>query len=192
MQQSFLADAHEQDVRNGINRLSLRLGVLIRQRLKHHVRLQFAEDLVIAEVRVFGKIEDSHAADLLIVFIVEHLHNALSNEEHFLDVALVADHSLVLLEDATEHVNDEFVGEAALTLVEEMIERPFKLLEYSSVLNQVCLHFRRDLLIEVELLNDKVEIVKESLLDVFPDVVVQRRLDMERLVGLLNFLNPHV
>ena len=97
-----------------------------------------------------------------------------------------------MLEDTTEHVNDEFIGEAALTLVEEMIEGPFKLLEDSSVLNQVCLHFRRDLLIEVELLNDEVEIVKESLLDVFPDVVVQSRLDMERLVRLLNFLNPHV
>ena len=71
----------------------------------------------------------------LIVVIVEHLHNTLSNEKHLLHVALVADHSFVLLEDTTEHVDDELVGEAALTFIEEMIERPFKFLEDSRVLN---------------------------------------------------------
>jgi hypothetical protein len=72
---------------------------------------------------------------LLVVVIVEDLHNTLSNEEHLLDIAFVADDSLVLLEDAAEHVDDKLVGEAALALVEEMIERAFEFLENSSILN---------------------------------------------------------
>lgn len=97
-----------------------------------------------------------------------------------------------MLENATKHVDDELVGEAALTLVKEMIEWAFKFLEHSRILNQVSLHLGCDLLIEVEFLNNKIEIVKESLLNIFPNIVVECWLDMERLVWLLNFLDPHV
>lgn len=96
--------------------------MFLRKCLKNKVGLEFAEDLVIAKVRVFGQIEDGLATFLLIVIIVEHLHNTLANEEHLLHIAFVADHSFVLLENATKHVDDELVGEAALTLVKEMIE----------------------------------------------------------------------
>ena len=47
-------------------------------------------------------------------------------------------------------------------------------------------------MIELELLNDQVEIVQEGLFNVLSDVVVKCGLDMERLVRLLNFLDPHV
>ena len=47
-------------------------------------------------------------------------------------------------------------------------------------------------MIELELFNDQVEIVEESLLDILSDVVVQSWLDMERLVRFLNLLDPHV
>ena len=63
-----------------------------------------------------------------------------------------------------------------------MVERLFELLEYSRVLNQISLHFGRDLLVELELFDNQVEVIKESLLNVFSDVVVQSWLDMERLI----------
>jgi hypothetical protein len=53
-----------------------------------------------------------------------------------------------------------------------MVEGAFKLLEYSRVLDQIGLHLGGNLLIELELLDDQVEIVKEGLLDVLSDIVV--------------------
>jgi len=47
-------------------------------------------------------------------------------------------------------------------------------------------------LVELELLNDQVEIVKESLLNVLSDIIIQSWLDVEWLVRLFNFLDPHV
>ena len=76
--------------------------------------------------------------------------------------------------------------------VKEMIKRPLKLLEYASILNQVSLHLWSDLLVELEFFNDQVEIVEESLFDIFSNVVVQSGLDMVRLVRFLNLLDPHV
>jgi hypothetical protein len=73
-----------------------------------------------------------------------------------------------------------------------MVEGFFKLLEHSSVLDQLSLHLWCDLLIEWELFNDQIEIVFESLLNVLSDVVIESWLDMEWLVWFLNFLNPHV
>ena len=51
---------------------------------------------------------------------------------------------------------------------------------------------RSDLRVELELLNDQVEVMHEGLLDVLPDVVVQRRLDVVWPVRLLYLLYPHV
>jgi len=48
------------------------------------------------------------------------------------------------------------------------------------------------LLIELKFLNDKIKVIEESLFNIFPDVIVQRRLNVERLIRLFNFLNPHV
>jgi hypothetical protein len=47
-------------------------------------------------------------------------------------------------------------------------------------------------LIELELLNNQVEIIEESLFDVLSDIVVQSWLNMEWLVRFFNLLNPHV
>jgi hypothetical protein len=106
----------------------------------------------------------------------------LPNEEHLLDVALVANNWPVLLEDTTEHVDDKFVGEATFALVKEVVERSLEFLEDSRVLDEVRLHFWRDLLVEIELFDYQVEVVQEGLLDVPPDIVVERGLDMEWLV----------
>ena len=194
LEEPLLADAHEEYVRDEVDRLALRLGLLLRECPEHQVRLELAQDLVVAEVGVLGQVQDGLGlirADLVVV-VVEHLNDALADEEHFLDVALVADHDLVLLEDPAEHVDDELVGEAALALVEEVVEGALELLEDPGILDEVRLHLGRDLLVEVELLDDQVEIVQEGLLDVLPDVVVECGLDVERLVRLLDLLDPHV
>ena len=47
-------------------------------------------------------------------------------------------------------------------------------------------------MVELELLNNQVEIVKEGLLDVLSDIIIQSWLDVEWLVRLFNFLDPHV
>jgi hypothetical protein len=44
------------------------------------------------------------------------------------------------------------------------------------------LHLWGDLLIELELFNNQVEIIEESLFDVLSDIVVQSWLNMEWLV----------
>ena len=73
-----------------------------------------------------------------------------------------------------------------------MVKALFEILEHSCVLNKISLHLGRDLLVETELLNDQVEVIHESLLHVFSDIVVQNRLYVEGLVRFLNFLDPHV
>jgi hypothetical protein len=116
----------------------------------------------------------------------------LSDEEELLNIALVADDSLTGGIDSAVHVDNELVGETSLALIEKVVERLFEFLEHSSILNQVSLHLWRDLLIELEFFNDQVEIIHESLFDVLSDIVVESWLDVERLVGLFNLLDPHV
>jgi hypothetical protein len=94
--------------------------------------------------------------------------------------------------DTAEKVDDEFVDEATLAFIKEVVERLLEVLEDARVLYQIRLHLGRDLMIEIELFDDQVEIVQEGLLDVLADVIVQRRLDVERSVRLLNLLDPHI
>ena len=192
LKQSLLANTHKEYVGNVVNWQTLDFGVILWESFEHEVGFQFAEDLIVAEVGVLWQVQDRLAGLTLIILIVEDLNNALPDEEHLLDVALVADDDLVLLEDAAEHVDDEFVGEAALTLVEEVVEGALELLEDAGVLDEVSLHLGSDLLVEVEFLNDEVEIIQEGLLDILPDIVVECGLYVERLIWLLDFLNPHV
>lgn len=159
---------------------------------EYKVRLQLAKNLVVTKVWVLGQVKDSLARYFLIIIIVENLDYTLSDKEHLLDVTFVADDRLVLLEDTTEHINDKFICETTLTLIKEMIERSFKLLEYPGILNKIRLHLRCDLLVEVEFLDDQVEIVEECLLNIFTNVIIECRLNVEWFVWFLNLLNPHV
>ena len=124
--------------------------------------------------------------------MVEHLDQALSNEEHFLNVSLIWDDLPVLGIYTAEHRDYKFISKALFTLVKEMVESALKLPEDSRGLNQICLHFRSDLMVKVEFFNDEVEIVHESLLDVFSDVVIKRGLDVVGTIALLDLLDPHV
>ena len=159
---------------------------------EHNIGLQVVQNLVVSEVRELWKVEDWLLFDLLVIFVVVNLHEALSDEIHLLDVTLVADDSLSWCVDSAVHGNDELISEASLTFFKEMIERPFELLEDSCVLNQVGLHLWSNLLVELELLDNQVEIIQEGLLDVLSDVIIQSWLNMEWLVRLFNLLDPHV
>ena len=116
----------------------------------------------------------------------------MSNEIHLLDITLVADDCFSWGVDSTVHGDDKLVGESSLAFLEEMVEGSLELLEDSSVLDKVSLHLWGNLLVELELFDDQVEIVQEGLLNILSNVIIQGWLDMERLIGLLDFLNPHV
>lgn len=182
LEQSLLADAHEENVGNEVDGRTLVLGIILGKGLEHQVRLQLAQDLVVPEVRVLWQVQNGLSTDLLVGLVVKHLDYSLPDEEHLLHVALVADDWPVWRENSTEHIDDQLVGEAALALIEEVVEGTLELLEDPRVLNEVGLHFGSDLLVEVELLNNQVEIVQESLLNVLPNVVVKGWLDVEWLV----------
>ena len=96
------------------------------------------------------------------------------------------------MHDSAEHIDDELVDESSLAVIKEMIERLLKFLEDPSILDNLRLHQWGDLLVELEFLDHQVEIVKESLLNVSPDVVVKSWLNVIWFVRLLNLLDPHV
>ena len=73
-----------------------------------------------------------------------------------------------------------------------MVEWFFKISKNSGVLDKFSLHFWSNLLEEWELLNNKIEIIKESLFNVFSDIIIESWLNMEWFVRFLNFLNPHI
>jgi hypothetical protein len=119
--------------------------------------------------------------DLIVVVIID-LDDSLSDEIHLLDVTLVTNDGLAWGVESAEHVNDEFVSESSLAFVEEVVERFFELLENSCILYQLGLHFWCDLLVKNKLLNYQVEIVHESLLNVFSDIVIESWLDVKWLI----------
>jgi len=128
--------------------------------------------LVVSEVRELWKIENWLLLGFLVVLIIVNLNETLSNEVHFLDITLVADNSLPWSVDSAVHSNNQFVSETSLTLLKEMVERSLELLEDSGILDQISLHLWSNLLVELELLNNQVEIVKESLFNVLSDIIV--------------------
>ena len=148
--------------------------------------------MVVTEVAVFGQVKNRSLFVKLIVFVIVDFYEALSDEVHLLDIALVADDTFAGCRDATIHLDDKLICEASFALLKEMIERSLKLLEDASVLNKISLHFGCDLLVKLELLNDEVEIVQECLFNILADIVVKCWLDVEWLVRLLNFLDPHI
>ena len=106
----------------------------------------------------------------------------MTNEIHFFDITFVTNDALSRCRNTAVHLNNELICEATLALLKEMIEGSLELFEDSGVLNQIGLHLWRDLLVELELLDNQIEIVKEGLLDVLSDIVVKGWLDVERLV----------
>lgn len=174
VEQVVLGDTHEQDVESVLGRILVLLIVALGQGLEHDVGLEVVQDLVITEVAELGQEENGlRRAVLLVMLIVVDFDETLSDEEHFLDVLAEANDLAALRIDTAEQVDDEFVNEATLALIKEVVERLLEVLEDARILDQIRLHLGRDLMVEVELLDDQVEIVQEGLLDVLADVVVQ-------------------
>lgn len=148
--------------------------------------------MVVSEVRELWQVEDWLLLLNLIVVVVVDLDNSLSDEIHFLDITLVTDDGLTWGVESAEHVDDELVSETSLAFIEEVVERLLELLENSRVLDKLSLHFGGDLLVENKLFNNQVEIVHEGLFNVLSDIVIESWLDVEWLVGLLDFLDPHI
>lgn len=148
--------------------------------------------MVVSEVRELWQVEDWLLLLNLIVVVVVDLDNSLSDEIHFLDITLVTDDGLTWGVESAEHVDDELVSETSLAFIEEVVERLLELLENSRVLDKLSLHLGGDLLVENKLFNNQVEIVHEGLFNVLSDIVIESWLDVEWLVGLLDFLDPHI
>ena len=91
---------------------------------------------------------------------------------HFFHRRFVTDDRSILLENTAEHIDYELIDKASLTIVKEMIEGAFKLLENFGVLDKICLHLWSDLLVEGELFYHKVEVIQECLLHVFTNIAV--------------------
>ena len=196
----ILVHAHENDIGERFHWLGWRSLLattliwvwIVLKGLDHDVGLELLEDLIVSEVRELWKIEDWLFLLDFIIVVVIHLNNTLSNEVHFLDIALVTDDSLAWGIESAEHVNDQLVGKTSLALIEEMVERFFEFLENSRVLDEFSLHLWGNLLIENKLLNDQVEIIHEGLLNVLSDIIIESWLNMEWLVRFFNLLDPHV
>jgi hypothetical protein len=166
------------------------------------IRLKVKQNLEIAEVGVLRQIQNRLllvnsallvVADFVVVaFVVVDVHEALSNKEHLLNVSLITNNNLAWNVDPAEHVDDQIVGEAALALFKEVVKRLLKVPESSGALDQFGLHLGGDLLVELEFFDHEVEVIQESLLDIFPNVIVQCRLNVVRFVGFLDFLDPHI
>ena len=140
--------------------------------------------MVITEVGVLWQIKDGLVLEAftLISFIIVDFNKSLSYEVHFLHIALVADDNFARSGNPAIHLDDQFVREATLALLKEVIEGSLEFFEDPGILNEVSLHLWSDLLVELEFFDDQVEIVEEGLLYILPDIVVKRWLDMEWLV----------
>lgn len=179
-----LFDAHEDGLLRDDTLLVDVFPILLleAQSLDGDIGFKVLQDLVVAEVAVGWKVEHRQILYQLIVFIVEHLHNALSDEVQVLHCRLIGDDGLAMGEQSAEHLDDQLVGEASLALVEEVLEMLFEVIESLGQFDELRLHLWGDLLVEVELFNDQIEVVLVGLLNVLSDVIVELWLQMERVI----------
>ena len=138
--------------------------------------------MIVTKVTEFWKVKNWSFFIDFIVFVIVHLNQSLPDKVHLLDVTLVADNALARRRDTAIHLYDQFVREATLAFLEEMVERSLEFFEHTCVLDQIGLHLGGNLLIELELINDEVEIIEESLFNIFSNIVVKSRLNVEWLV----------
>lgn len=190
--EDLLADAHEDYVGHWLICLVLFVLWAVEERLEDYVGFQVVQDLVVAKVAVFGQIQDGALLDIFVILVIIHFNEALPDEVHFFDITLVTNDAFAGGGDTAVHLDDELIGEASLALLEEVVEGSLEFFEDTGVLDQVRLHLRGNLLIELELFDNQVEIIEESLLNILSDIVVQGRLDVEGFVRFLDFLDPHV
>ena len=147
------------------------------ERLVNEVGLEAVQDLPVAEVAILRQVED-RLPDIHLVFAVfEQLDKALADEVHLVHVLFIRNELLARVIDTRIQADNHFVEIAALTLTEEVAEVFFEFAELPCCLNDLSLHIWRDLVKELELLNQHVEIVQQRLLDVRLDVGVESGLN---------------
>jgi len=182
LKELILGNTHEDNVWHWLGCSASVILIVWGKGLEHDVGLEVRQNLVVTEVGELRQVEDWLFFLVLVIFIVEDFNQTLSDEVHFLDIALVRNDNFTRSVNSAVHSNDQLISEASLAFFEEVVEGSFEFLKDSSVLDEVGLHFWSDLLIELELFNNQVEIVEEGLLYVLSDIIVQGRLDMEWLV----------
>lgn len=188
----ILRNAHEDNVWHWLGGSTSVIFIVWGKGLEYNIGLEVRQNLVVSEVGELWQVKDWLFFLVLVIFVVENFNQTLSDEVHFLHIALVGDDNFARRVDSAVHSNDQLISEASLAFFEEVVEGSFEFLKDSSVLDEVSLHFWGDLLIELELFNNQVEIVEEGLLYILSDIIVQGWLNMERLVGFFNLLDPHV
>jgi len=70
-----------------------------------------------------------------------------------------------------KHINNQLIYEASFTVFEEMSKLQLKFLENSAY--NLGLHLGRDLLVEIEFFNNKVEIMQKGVVHELLNVTVQ-------------------
>lgn len=184
----FFTNTHKNNIRHlVIGSLSVVLPILIAFKLtgvrfEYNIRFELVEHLVVTEVAVFWQVQDWHLFEDLVVFVVIHLNEALSDKKEFFHVAFVAYNCLAGCVNPTVHIDDKLIDEATFALFEKVLKLAFELAEDARILDQVGLHLGCDLLEEWELLDHEVEVKKVRLLYIFSDIIVQHRLNMEWFV----------
>lgn len=106
----MLGDAHEND----INLLVLLISGFLffwvaSQGFEYHVGLEIKENMVVAEVTEFGKIENGWRLlifEELIIIVIFDFNDTLSNEVHFFYVTFVADNNSSLVVESAIHIDD--------------------------------------------------------------------------------------
>ena len=117
-----LLDTHEDDVRENLGLTVFLVIWVVGQGLEDNIGFEAVKDLVVTEVGVLWQVEDWLFFFFLVVLIVENLNKSLSDEIHFLDIALETDNSLSWGIDSAVHADDQLVGETSLALLEEVVE----------------------------------------------------------------------
>lgn len=118
----------------------------------------------------------------VVLLVVEDLDVTLLDEVHFLHIGLVTDDTHSMHVESAKHVDYQIIGKASLAFFKEVTECLLKLLESPGTLDQLRLHFWSYLLVKLELLDDKVEVVHKGVLYVLSDVVVKVWLDVQLAV----------
>jgi hypothetical protein len=118
----------------------------------------------------------------LIIFVIENFNLSSLDKIHFFDAGLIRDDSLCRLINSAIKINNELIDEASFTFFEKMIETSFKLFKLECLENEFSLHSWGHKLIKLELLNNEIIIVKESLIDVIFNIIIKIRLNVKWLV----------
>jgi len=114
--------AHENDVWKLFSSSTFLLFWGVCKSFEHQVRLEVVQDLVVTKVGVLREVKDGLVLNIFVIFIVVDFNEALSDEEHLLDITLVTNHSFTWILNSAEHVNDHLIGKSSLAFFEKVVE----------------------------------------------------------------------